>query len=67
MNKPILFIYSKEDIYSLPELGEKLFETCPAKEKRIEFFEHGQHSHVRINNPVGYDSKISSFLVDFVK
>ncbi|MBE6141495.1 MAG: alpha/beta hydrolase [Erysipelotrichaceae bacterium] len=67
MNKPMLFIYSKEDFYSLPELGEKLYETCPVKEKRIEFFPHGQHSHVRINNTEGYDSKISSFLVDFVK
>lgn len=67
MNKAMLFIYSKEDIYSLPELGQKLYDTCPVKEKRIEYFPHGQHSHVRINNTEGYDSKISSFLVDFVK
>ena len=67
MNKPILFIYSKEDIYSLPELGQKLYDTCPSKEKRLEYFPHGAHSHVRINNTEAYDSKISSFLVDFVK
>lgn len=67
MNKPILFIYSKEDIYSLPELGQKLYDTCPSKEKRLEYFPYGAHSHVRINNTEAYDSKISSFLVDFVK
>ena len=67
MNKPILFIYSKEDIYSLPELGQKLYDICPSKEIRLEYFPHGAHSHVRINNTEAYDSKISSFLVDFVK
>lgn len=66
LNKPILFIYSKEDIYSLPDKAELLYETCPVKEKRLKFFPKGAHSHVRINNTEGYDSEISRFLVDFV-
>ncbi len=66
LKKPILFIYSKEDIYSLPDKAELLYETCPVKEKRIKFFPHGAHSHVRINNVEGYDSEISRFLADFL-
>lgn len=66
LNKPILFIYSKEDIYSLPDKAELLYETCPVKEKRIKFFPKGAHSHVRINNTSGYDEEISRFLVDYL-
>ena len=66
LNKPILFIYSKEDIYSLPDKAELLYETCPVKEKRLKFFPKGAHSHVRINNTEVYDAEISRFLVDFV-
>lgn len=66
LNKPILFIYSKEDIYSLPDKAELLYETCPVKEKRIKFFPKGAHSHVRINNTSGYDDEISRFLVDYL-
>ena len=66
LTKPILFIYSKEDIYSLPDKAELLYNTCPVKEKRIKFFPKGAHSHVRINNTEGYDAEISRFLVDFV-
>ena len=65
LNKPILFIYSKEDIYSLPDKAELLYKTCPVKEKRLEFFPKGAHSHVRINNTKEYDEKISSFLVEY--
>ena len=65
LKKPILFIYSKEDIYSVPELGQKLYDTCPAP-KRLEWFAHGEHSHVRINQVEQYDNTVKQFLKDFV-
>ncbi len=65
LNKPILFIYSKEDIYSVPELGQKLYDTCPSP-KRIAWFPHGEHSHVRINQTEGYDEAVINFLKDYV-
>lgn len=67
MKKPMLFIYSLEDIYSFPDKGQLLYDTCPVKEKRIKFFPKGAHSHVRYNNTEGYDQEISRFLVDYIK
>lgn len=63
LNKPILFIYSKEDTYSTH--GQLLFDTCKAP-KRIVFFEHGVHSHVRINAPEKYDATIGQFIEDYI-
>ena len=59
---PVLFIYSKKDIYSLPEKGQKLIDACPT-ETTVKWFEEGKHSHVRYANPEEYDQTI----VDFVK
>ena len=64
LNKPILFIYSKEDTYSVPEKGQLLFDTCNAP-KRLEWFAHGAHSHVRINQKEQYDEAIKKFVKDF--
>jgi len=66
MKKPILFIYSKEDAYSLPELGQKLYEKCGSEKKRLVYFEHGVHSHVRINDETGYDLAVENFIKDFI-
>lgn len=63
LNKPILFIYSKEDTYSTH--GQLLFDTCSAP-KRLVWFDHGVHSHVRINAPEKYDSTIQEFLKDYI-
>lgn len=63
LKKPILFIYSKEDTYS--RNGQLLYDTCVAP-KHIEWFDHGAHSHVRINAPEKYDATISKFLKDFI-
>ena len=65
LKKPILFIYSKEDTYSVPELGQKLYDTCPSP-KRLVWFDHGVHSHVRINDEKKYDQTVVDFLKDFV-
>ena len=66
LNKPILFIYSKEDTYSLPRLGQVLFDKCQSK-KRLEWFEHGRHSHVRINAQDKYDLVIQNFIKEVVE
>lgn len=62
MKKPMLFIYSKEDIYSVPKYGTLLYEKCGSEKKKIEFFEHGEHSHVRINDVKKYDKTITDFV-----
>lgn len=63
LNKPILFIYSKEDTYSTH--GQLLYDTCNAP-KRLVWFDHGVHSHVRINAPEKYDATIQEFLKDYI-
>lgn len=61
-NKPILFLYSKEDKFSLPEKSKILYEKCGSKDKEIVWFDHGAHSHIRINNMEKYDNSIKEFL-----
>lgn len=62
LHKPILFIYSKEDTYSVPKYGQLLYDTCSSDKKVLEWFEHGEHSHVRINQTEQYDETIIKFL-----
>lgn len=66
LEKPILFIYSRQDIFSDPANVEKLYSKCNAQ-KRICWFDKGIHSHIRINDQEGYDSQVKQFLTDFVK
>lgn len=61
VNVPILFIHSKEDIFSLPEKAQTLFDTYKG-EKYIKWFDKGAHSHVRINNMKEYDENIIEFV-----
>ena len=63
MRKPILFIHSKEDVFSLPEKTQILYDKCPG-EKKLVWFDHGAHSRVRINDPEGYDKAIVDFYRD---
>lgn len=63
LKKPILFIYSKEDTYSTH--GQLLYDTCVAP-KRLVWFDHGVHSHVRINAPEKYDATIQEFIKDYM-
>ncbi len=60
-DKKILFLHSKEDLYSLPEKTYKMFEKCPAKKKNFVYFNKGRHSFVRINNKTAYDDAIVRF------
>lgn len=61
LNQPILFIYSKEDKYSLPAKTQLLIDACKG-EKVVKAFDKGAHSHVRINNEKEYDETIVSFV-----
>lgn len=61
LKKPILFIYSKEDIYSVPEKGQLLYDTCQSQ-KKLAWFDKGAHSKVRINNTQKYDDTIMEYL-----
>lgn len=61
LQKPILFLYSLEDLYSLPEKGQLLYDLCPA-EKQLVWFEKGVHSHLRINAPEKYDQAVAAFV-----
>lgn len=60
LHQPILFLHSREDPYSLPCQVEALYALCPAK-KRLVWFEHGDHSRIRINNQEEYDKVIMDF------
>ncbi len=61
-SKPILFLYSKEDKFSLPPKSEILFNKCGSEHKKIVWFDHGAHSHIRINNTEKYDNSIKEFI-----
>ena len=61
LDKPILFMYGKKDIYSVPEMSEKLIEKCQSK-KKVVWFSEGAHSHLKINAMEKYDNEICDFL-----
>lgn len=62
MNKPMLFMYSHEDVYSDVESVNRLFEKCGAAQKKLQWFDKGIHSHIRINCQQRYDETISDFV-----
>lgn len=59
---PLLMLHGKQDVYSLPEKAEELFEKCQSKKKEIVWFEEGEHSQLRITNEERYDEAIKDFL-----
>ena len=61
LKKPILFLYSKEDIYSMPDKGQLLYATCQSQKKLV-WFDKGGHSRLRINNRQKYDDTVVEFL-----
>lgn len=62
LEKPILFIHSKKDIYSLPEKTELLFAACGSEQKQLVWFDRGGHSRIRFNSTEQYDKTIQDFL-----
>ena len=64
MKKPVLFLHSKEDVFSKPEKAEVLYNLCPSENKKLVWFDKGIHSRIRINNTEKYDNEIVDFLKD---
>lgn len=65
LKKPVLMLHSREDIYSLPEKAEDLYEAISGVPKRIVWFDHGAHSKIRVlseENQIKYDQAIKEFL-----
>lgn len=62
MNKPLLMIHSKEDLYSAPDLAQKLYDKSRAEPKKLVWFEHGRHSMLRFADTAKYDQAIVDFL-----
>ncbi len=58
----MLFLHSKEDIFSKPDKAEKLFKKCGSNDKQLVWFDKGGHSHIRINNHEKYDEAVKQFL-----
>lgn len=57
-----LFLFGEQDIFSIPEKSQQLYDACASRDKQIVWFKKGGHSHLRINNPQKYDSAIVAFL-----
>lgn len=62
LDKPLLMLHSKEDLYSTPVYAQKLFNKAGSKEKSLIWFEKGRHSMLRITDTARYDSAITEFL-----
>ena len=62
MQRPLLMLHSREDVFSTPDKAQELFDRCPSKEKRIQWFDHGRHSRVRLVNTEEYDRAVISFV-----
>lgn len=58
----ILFLQSRQDIFSTPEKAQLLFDRCASPNKQLVWFEEGSHSHVRVHNVDAYDDAIIQFL-----
>ena len=55
-------LHGREDHYALPELAQKLYDKCPAKNKRLVFFEKGDHSRLWVNAPERYEAVVGEFI-----
>ncbi len=64
MQKPILFLHSRTDTFSTPDQVERLYADCPAKQKKLVWFEQSFHSRIRINYVEEYDDAIVQFIAE---
>ena len=60
---PVLILAGKNDLYSVPDKTEILFEKCSAPEKKLIWFDEGAHSHLRIANEEAYDKAITDWFL----
>ena len=64
ITRPVLFLYSKLDLFSTPDQANELYSKCNAKKKELVWFDKGCHSHILFNNPEQYRSAIRQFVED---
>ncbi len=62
LDRPLLMLHSKEDLYSVEEYAQKLYDKAGCENKKIVWFDHGRHSMLRITDTERYDSAITDFL-----
>jgi fermentation-respiration switch protein FrsA (DUF1100 family) len=62
---PVLFLFGKKDIFSVPKQSQKLIAQCSSPFKKTVWFEEGGHSHLRINNTEKYDQAIIEYVRGF--
>ncbi len=62
LRQRVLFLYGREDVFSLPHKSQQLFDACGSEDKQLVWFDHGKHSHLRLTNPDSYDRAIVEFL-----
>ena len=60
---PMLFLHGKKDLYSLPEMAEKLYEKCGSEQKELVWFPEGRHSMLRYTDKERYDATICDWLL----
>lgn len=65
MRKPLLFLHGRQDIYSVPDKAQRLYESCSGP-KRLVWFDEGEHSFLRYHAPEKYDRTIMDFLDDVI-
>ena len=61
LKEPILMLQSLEDEFSKPDKAGLLFDLCQS-EKKIVYFDHGEHSRIRPVNREKFDETIIDFL-----
>ena len=62
LDKPIMFLQGRKDLYSLPEYAQKMFEACGAENKQIIYFDEGAHSQLRPTNKQQYDNAVERYI-----
>ncbi|MCR5348578.1 MAG: hypothetical protein K6E59_03105 [Bacilli bacterium] len=62
LNIPSMMVASKEDIFSLPEKTQLLFDTNGSPKKKLEWFPQGFHSHLRRIDKTHYDACVDEFI-----
>lgn len=61
---PILMLHGREDKFSLPPKAQKLYDSCPSKNKKLVWFDKGMHSHLKICAPEKYVQVVGDFIRD---
>ncbi len=59
---PLLMLHGREDVFSLPAKAEQLYALSPSENKKLVWFDHGMHSHLKIVAPEKYDTVVGDFL-----